>query len=434
MPVPVIMPKIEMSQETALVLEWLKSEGEPIKQGEALLMVETDKITLEVESPADGVLSGIQVKENDVVPVTTIIAYLLQEGETRADIPAQGTGQVKDQPQGIVKSLGKFSPAATPLAARIAEVEGIELSQVLGTGRNGEITRADVEKEIQKKHSMNGKIRATPAARRAARSADIRLGEINGSGPRGRVQLIDVQTELSDKYGNSPAVAQTIRFVGMRRTIAERMQSSYQSIPHIFLTTSVDMTAIESLRAALNNQTNIPKRTHVSVTALITKYTARTISNFPILNSSLHDNEIQVHQEINLGIAVALDEGLIVPVVKNANQKTIDEIAGEIKNLAEKARSKSLLPADVAGGTFTISNLGPYGIEEFTAIINPGQTGILALGAIIPQPVVVGQQIDIRPIMKITLAVDHRIVDGARASQFLMELKSTLENPAINEG
>jgi pyruvate dehydrogenase E2 component (dihydrolipoamide acetyltransferase) len=194
------------------------------------------------------------------------------------------------------------------------------------------------------------------------------------------------------------------------------------------------MTAIESLRAVLNKQTNIPEKTHVSVTALITKYTARAISNFPILNSSLRNNEIQVHQEINLGIAVALDEGLIVPVVKNANQKSIDEIAGEIKNLAEKARTKSLLPADVAGGTFTISNLGPYGIEEFTAIIHPGQTGILALGAIIPQPVVVGQQIDIRPIMKITLAVDHRIVDGARASQFLMELKSTLENPAISEG
>ena len=192
MPIPVIMPKLEMSQETALVIEWLKKEGEQVEQGEALLMVETDKITVEVESPSKGVLAGILVKENDVVPVTTTIAYLLQEGETGADVPKHHPGTIQNQVEKNELIPQPSSPNVTPIAARMAIAEGLDLKNIIGTGRNGGITRADVERAIQAQNGLAGKQRATPAARKASKDSSLKLEEVRGSGPRGRIQLIDV--------------------------------------------------------------------------------------------------------------------------------------------------------------------------------------------------------------------------------------------------
>ena len=226
---------------------------------------------------------------------------------------------------------------------------------------------------------------------------------------------------------------QMIPLEGMRRTIAQRMQSSYQTVPHIYLTCSVDMTSMEALKLVLNKRKMSSEIPHITLTALLTKYTACALKRHLILNSSLNEDVIRVKKDINIGMAVAMENGLIVPVIKNADQKSLDEISLEVNQLTEKARSSTLAPSDVAGGTFTISNLGPFGVEEFTAIINPGQTSVLAVGAVIPQPVAFNQQVVIRSQMKLTLAVDHRVVDGALAAQFLMELKSILENPAICE-
>ena len=431
MPIPVIMPKLEMSQETALVLEWLKSEGDFVKQGDALLSVETDKITIEVESPADGELSGIQAKANEIVPVTQIIAYLLQPGETAADIPAKGNVQSPTISTVVEKTDLQKTTHITPITARIAMTEGTDLSMISGSGSNGKITRTDIENEFHNiMGSLPGKVRATPAARKAGRKMNIRLKDIEGSGPDDRVQLKDVLSYSKNKAG-SLGISQSIRLEGMRKTIAERMQTSYQSAPHIFFTTSINVFALETLRSQMNLKDTLNEGPHVSVTAIMIKFVSRALANYPILNSTLKGDEIILHPDINIGIAVALRDGLIVPVVKNADDKSMKEISAELNSLIAAARDSRLLPSDVSGGTFTISNLGQFGIEEFTAIINPGQTGILTIGAIIEQPIVDGSRVVIRPIMKITLGVDHRVLDGAVAAQFLMELKKYLENPGM---
>ena len=434
MPIPLIMPKFEMSQETALVLEWLKKEGDAVKAGDALLSVETDKITIEVEAPADGILQGILVKENEVVPVTTTIAYLLQEGETTADIPKKAeqsdTNTSKVQEAGREpNAIGVKSLSATPIARRMAEAESIDLSLVTGSGKNGEITRADVEEAIQKINVAGGKVRATPAARKLSQTLDVELAQIAGSGPRGRVQRIDV--ERSGLTGKPQALASgRKKLAGKRKTIAERMLKSYQEVPHIYLTVSADMSAFEKLRSAYNKAGG----SHVSLTSLLVFLVARTLNDFPDLNSSLSGDEIVTHAEINIGVATAVQDGLIVPVLKNANVKSLEVISRESGALLEKARSNDLLPADVSGGTVTITNLGLYGVEEFTAIINPGQSAILAVGAMVNTPVAVKDAVAIRPVMKITLGADHRVVDGEYCARFLSALKKEIENPAIVEG
>ncbi len=426
MPVPVIMPKFEMSQETARVLEWMKGEGQEVQKGEVLLMVETDKISLEVESPADGVLQGIRALVDDIVPVTTTIAYVLQQGETVADIPAQEPTKAAPMPGRIDKQERTGLPHATPLAMRMAETEGIDLGHLTGTGRHGEITRKDVIAGLGGRQTGGGKARATPAARRAAQGVGIRLEDLHGSGPRGRIQAIDVLTGSS---GEADAHADRIPLEGMRRRIAERMQSSIRDIPHIYLTITVDMTSFEAFRIRKSE----PRKAHVSVTPLLTQVTARVLRHHPLLNSCFEKDAILLHRDVNIGMAVALEDGLIVPVIKNADKKSLVEIFDQMRELIEKARLNTLTLADVSGATFTISNLGSFGIEEFTALISPGQAGILAVGAILQQPVVIGQEISIRPMMKMTLGVDHRVVDGALAARFMKDLKTALENPAVDE-
>ena len=433
MPIPVIMPKLEMSQETALVQEWLKKEGDLVQQGEALLQVETDKLSTEVEAPASGILAGILVKENDVVPVTEIIAYLLQAGETLQDIPTRQKAIEPQLSSAKVETTNKPSRREiTPLALRMAQKEGINLAELQAGAEQKQITRKDVELILNQRKNSRGKVRATPAARRLGKEANINLAGIMGSGPRGRVQAADLQN-YQPAMLESNGEGERIPFQGMRRVIADRLQASYQTAPHIYFTTTIDMTALESLRKALNNRKNNPELPHISVTALLTKYIARVIVNFPIVNSSLREGYIQLNQPVHVGIAVALKNGLIVPVVKHAETKTVDQIAREIADLSARAHAAALTPSDVAEGTFTISNLGTFGIEQFTAILNPGQTAIVAVGAIIATPVVIDQQVIIRPMMKMTLAVDHRVVDGAVAAHFMKDLKTLLENPAFSD-
>ncbi len=420
MAIPVIMPKLEMTQETATIIEWLKQEGEEVEKGEPLLVVETDKITVDIESPASGILAGVCAGPADVVPVTEIIAYLLKPGEAA--------------PQEVVSAPTPPSPppTATPVARRLAATAGLSLGEIAGTGPSNKICKADVERAIAAQSAPPpAKTRATPAARRIARERAVALRTVTGSGPRGRVQAADVLTSTITPERPEQA-AEVIPLQGIRRTIAERITDSYQGVPHVYFTMRVDMGEFEKARASLNARMQRAAVPHVSVTVLLVKAVAWALKRHPWLNSTLRGAEIHLLPEINVGIAVALEEGLIVPVVRHADLKGVAEIARRVNELVTRAREGRLTPADVAGGTFTLSNLGPFGIEQFTAIINPPQAAILAVGATRPEATVSPEgQIVIRPVLRMTLAADHRIIDGALAARFLAELREVLENPTL---
>ncbi len=428
MAVPVIMPKLEMAQETATVVEWLKQEGERVEKGEPLLTVETDKVTLDIESPASGILAGVRVGPQQVVPVTEVIAYILQPGE---ELPREAEAPSPPPPPPTPPV------AATPVAQRLAAAHGVDLSTVVGTGPGGRITKADVEAALAAPsrpavEPPPEKVRATPAARRIARERGVDLSAVTGSGPQGRIQAADVLAfTRAPEVAPAPA-AEIIPLQGMRRTIAERMTTSYRTTPHITFTVRVDMSRFEEARARLNARAEAAGEPHVSATALIVKAVAWALRQHPWLNSTLHDEEIHLLPEVNVGVAVALEEGLIVPVVHQADRKSVAEIAAEMNDLVTRAREGRLTPADVAGGTFTVSNLGPFGIEQFTAIINPPQAAILAVGATQLEPVVDEEgQVVVRPVMRMTLSADHRVVDGARAARFLTDLREALEAPTL---
>ena len=309
---------------------------------------------------------------------------------------------------------------------------GVDLSRASGTGPGGRITGADVQAALahQSEQQTTGRTRATPAARRLARERGLDIADVPGLGPRARVQAADVLAFTQAPPPPAPE-SEVIPLEGMRRTIAERLTASYQSTPHITLTVRVDMGRFEDTRVELNLLAQAGKQPHVSVTALLVRAVAWALRRHPWLNSTLRGREIHLLREIHIGVAVALPKGLIVPVVRGADRKSVGEIAAEVHDLVTRAREGGLAPADVAGGTFTLSNLGPLGIEQFTAIINPPQTAILSVGSMQREAVVTaGDQIIVRPIMRMTLAVDHRVVDGAVAAHFLADLRRALEAPA----
>jgi pyruvate dehydrogenase E2 component (dihydrolipoamide acetyltransferase) len=432
MPVDVIMPKMEMSQETGQVIEWLKKEGEWVEKGEALLSIETDKVTVEVESPASGFLAGIQAQAGETVPVSTVIAHLLARGETLSPLDPAAA------PQPLVP--------VTPLARRMAEANQIDLRAVVGTGPAGKVTKADIAGTLASgSHSPlpsapeanepAAKIRATPAARELARKQGLALDGIPGSGPRGRIQAADVESFPSSQRQPLPGPLnrdeEVIPFEGIRRTIAERLQHSYQTAPHITFTARVDVSQLNALRQNLNAYADVRGEDNASLTAWMVKITAWALVRNPWINSSLRGEAITLYHHAHVGIAVALKTGLIVPVIRDADGKGIAQIAREAKDLTDRARQSKLTPADVAGGTFTLSNLGPFGIEQFSAILNPGQTGILAIGAAQPEPVVVDGAVAVRPVIHLTLSVDHRVVDGAVAAHFMRDLCQTMEQPGL---
>jgi pyruvate dehydrogenase E2 component (dihydrolipoamide acetyltransferase) len=279
----------------------------------------------------------------------------------------------------------------------------------------------------------SGKLNATPAARRAAREEAIDLGTVAGSGPKSRIQQSDVLNAAKSLQVAPVAEGDVVIVLeGIRRTIAERLTASYQSTPHISFAMRVDMTRFNEARQELNTHADSVDTAHISATAMFVKAVAVTLLRHPWLNASLRSEEIRLRKDINVGVAVALDTGLIVPVVKNADQKGIAQIAAEVNDLSARARSSQLLPTDVSDGTFTISNLGPFGVEQFTAIINPPQSAILAVGATqleaIPDST---GEIKALPMMHMTLSADHRIVDGAVAARFVSDLRAALESPIL---
>ncbi|HQV68369.1 MAG TPA: 2-oxo acid dehydrogenase subunit E2 [Thermoflexales bacterium] len=442
----VIMPKFGFTQESGELVRWIKQEGEAVKEGDPIAEVTTDKINMEIEAPASGTLSAISAREGDVIPVTQIIAWILKPGE------AAPTGAVPS-PAPQAASAETPSPAplaavlmATPVAQRAAQDLGVDLQKVRGSGAGGRITREDVENFANSQPSPalpDPRERATPAARRVAREENIGLGDVAGSGPHGRVQAGDVLAAASSaKQAAAPAQkpsAQTedaftaLPMNAMRRTIAARLQKSAQDAPHVTFDADVDMSALETLRAELNKSAakDEPK---VSVTALLVKACAWALGRHPRINSQLDvdNNRILLMRAINIGMAVALEDGLIVPVIKDAPNKGLRKLAAEIADLGARAKQNKLKMDELSGGTFTISNLGMHEIDRFTAIINPPECAILAVGRAAQKfvPDAEGKPVA-RPIATLRLSADHRVIDGAVAALFMKDLRKAIENPGV---
>jgi pyruvate dehydrogenase E2 component (dihydrolipoamide acetyltransferase) len=439
MPVPFIMPKFDMDQEKATIVSWTKKEGEFVKFDEEVLVVETDKVAIDVPAPATGTLTHILYKDGDVVPVTTIIAYILKEGESAADLPRADSSSAQPVAKPVLTeasvATALASPVnATPVAVRMAKEEGVDLSRVPASGEK--ITRQDVERYLaNQKAAGRVTVAATPAARRVARETGVALEAVPGTGPGGRVQVTDVQMaakELSITAVNGRQ-AEILELTGIRQTIAERMQASFQEIPHIALTIEVDVTALDSLRKRLNMLAERHDENKISMTALIVKIAAWALERNPYINASLIDGKIHLWKDVNIGIATALENGLIVPVIHQANRQSVHELADTIQDLTKRAHQGKLGLPDVQHGTFTISNLGMYGIKQFRAIINPPESAILAVGTVVRKPVVINDrdEVAVRPMMSITLSADHRVVDGVVAAQFLQNLAQAIEMHAM---
>jgi len=444
MPIPLIMPKMDMDQEEVFIDQWLKKEGDHVEKGETVIIIETDKITSEVEAPATGTLTRLLYHENESAPVTKIVAYILEDGETEADLPEQKQQGLEKPDSGEKASdnLKQKQIIATPIALRMAEAENINLEDIPLSG--DKITKRDIQDYLTKHKEIKIKSRvktpATPLARRIAKEEAVDLLEINGTGPRGRIQADDVNAYL-EKKADSPILAdkkelagKTIEVSIMRKRISEKLTASYQTSPHIFLTVEVDMSRFEANRKIINELSVKEGLQKISLTAYMLRVVASCLKHHPYLNASLDDDKITFWKEINIGIATALKDGLIVPVIHNADKLMINELNKQIKELTQRAKDGTLTIQEIQGGTFTISNMGMFGIHSFTSIINPPQSAILSVGAIKRRPVVVDEEdsINVRSMMMMTLAADHRIVDGAVAAYFLSELVEKLENPESN--
>lgn len=439
MPIAFIMPKMDMDQEEVVIDQWLKQEGDPIEKGEPVIIVETDKITSEIEAPASGILAGVLYQVNDRVPVTQIVAYILEEGETEADLPNTEKA-VQAPPQEDLQAITPILDkpiSATALAKRVAATEGIDLGDVPTTG--DKITKEDVDAYIETRRKIIPRVEtpATPAARRLASEHKVDITAVKGTGPRHRVQASDVVSALQQESFRSPDYPSTastlvpLELTSMRRRIAERLTASYQNIPHIFLTVEVDMSRAEKFRQQLNRLASENGQPKISITTYLVKVVSDCLTRHPFLNAYLEGDKINFWKDVNIGIAAALEDGLIVPVIHKANSLSINEINLQVRTLSQKTQDGKLTLEEIQGGTFTISNLGMYGINSFTSIINPPQSAILSVGSITRRIVVVDDEdsINVRPMMNLTLAADHRIVDGAIAAHFLVDLKNSLETP-----
>jgi len=434
MPASVIMPALELAQETGKVLKWLKNPGDRVSKGEPIVEIETDKVTVEIEAPASGVLREVTAQPGDVVPVGKTIALIFAAGETgTAGAPlvvtpaasAAVTGAVPAPPTAVSASPVK----ASPLARRIAEQHGVDIAAV--TTASGRVEKADVLAYVESRKGGvgNGTLvtariaAASPKARRLAAERGVNLRVVRGSGPGGAVLAGDVPAAAAAAAPRVAAAAPGVSNVW--RIMAERMTASWTTAPHFYLVREVDVSRLVTWRERASKQTGV----RITYTDLLVKLVAAALVQHPRVNVAWKDGAIVPHGEINIGLAVAIDDGLVVPVLHRADTLSLAEIAGRREDLVSRAQGGKLRPADIQGGGFTISNLGMYGVDAFNAIVNPPQAAILAVGRIADRVVPVDGQPAVRPAMVLTLSCDHRALDGARAAQFLGALAELVEEP-----
>jgi pyruvate dehydrogenase E2 component (dihydrolipoamide acetyltransferase) len=442
------MPRLSDSMETGKIIRWLKKEGEDVKKGEPLVEIESDKANIEVEAYASGKLSKIVVKEGDSAPIGAVIATIGEGGPSSpAPAPAQpATPQPKAmEPEAHVQRAEKAVAQARPPAAEGGEQypQGAPDDRV----EAGAASAAALQMLRRQAAAPEdgGRVKASPVARRLAEERGIDLAQIEGSGPGGRITREDVEGAAERSPARATTAAPTrpapareeaarpseavevVELSKLQATVAVRLSQSMFSAPHFYVTSDIGMDDAVRFREMFNQA--VDKAEAVSYNDLVIKAVALALTKFPEVNTSWADGRIERKRDINIGIAVAMPEGLIVPVLHNADQKALKDIAQESKALAEKARARRAGPQDLQGNTFTVSNLGMYDVDQFTAIINPPDSGILAVGSILDKPIVKNGQVVPAKRMRVTMSVDHRVFYGATAAQFLQEVKRLLENP-----
>ena len=450
----VIMPALGMAQETGTLLRWLKAPGEQVAKGEPLMEIETDKATVEIEALAAGVLAHVTAQPGDEVPVGQTIAILLAPGET----PSPAASPTPTPPYAHTPTR---SIPASPLAARMAAEHGLDLALIKPAG--GKIQKEDVLAYLAAQpaapaaaqpEAAGGRGLASPKARRLAQERALDIRQIPGSGPQGAVLAEDVLAApvipvATPERGASAAAAETETpewdaaplgnpdaaepaALPLSRTwqvMVERLSQAWTSIPHFYLLREVNATQLSAWRATAQGRAQGRAAVKITYTDLLVKVVAAVLRQHPRLNAAWQANGIQLNPRINIGLAVAIDDGLVVPVIQDADTLGLAAIAARRAELVAKAQARKLAPADLSGGTFTISNLGMYGVDAFIAIVNPPQAAILSAGRIADRVVAVNGQPAVAPMLTLGLSCDHRAVDGARAAQFLQTLAEKLEAP-----
>lgn len=429
----VIMPKLSPTMEEGQISRWLKKEGDQVAMGEPLAEIDTDKATMEMQALANGVLRKIIVNEGQSAPLGQLIAII---GEPQEDIasllseapPAAAPAPAEKQPEQAAPPAvpaaepqpapqaraaaagaanGRQGPSAagsgrlivSPLAARIAAESGLDLRSVQGSGPGGRIIKKDIEAALSQP-------KAAPAAQRYPRAVEP-------------IHFQPAAIAEASAYRDEPATQ-------IRQTIAKRLVTSLGPVPHFFLTTDIEMDRAAEMRRGINA---LYPDLKISINDVIIKVTAAALIQHPEVNASFQEKFVRYYEHADIGVAVAIEDGLITPVVRAADQKSLSQIAAEVRELAERARSKRLKPEEYTGATFSISNLGMFGIDEFTAVINPPEGAILAIGAMTAKPVVRDSEIVVRQMMRVTMSCDHRVIDGATGAKFLQTFKKILENP-----
>jgi len=402
-----IMQRMSVAMEYGVILKWLKKEGDKVKKGDLIVEIFGEKNEFELEAPDDGVILKILCDVNDEIPISEPIAYIGKEGE-----------KIPDARPLKLNAASATTPAQTTAAVAPTQTSTAVTSQTVPPSTQARLP--------------DGKIKASPRAKKKAKELGVDLSFVVGSGPEGRIVEKDVtaakdstpQVTISDER----KVRSVETMTPLRRTIARRMTQSAQN-PHITMITEIDMTEAVALRKEINLKVEKVHGIRVSFNDIIVKAVADTLERFPKFNATLAGNDLHIFDEVNIGVAMATDDGLIVVTIRDANKKSITDIAVETKEKGNRAKVNKLAPEELTGSTFTVSNLGPFKVDLFIPVINPPETAILALGQIKKKPVVVDDAIAIRSMMMASCAVDHRILDGAPAGQFLSTLKETLENP-----
>jgi pyruvate dehydrogenase E2 component (dihydrolipoamide acetyltransferase) len=424
----VTMPRLSDTMEEGTIASWLKKPGEQVNKGEVIAQIETDKATMDLTAFEAGTLQEILAPEGSTVAI----------GKPVARIGAGSSGA-----SGATPPAAEETGSETPQTGEAKENVGEAPEPTASPGEQPTASPSPDGVERPRAEPDNGKVRASPMARHLASEHGLDLSEISGSGPQGRVVRADVEAALSSTTAAEPQGSQAeagapgpaegderVALSQMRRTIARRMAESTRTVPHFFLTTVVDATELGALRKQINQQT-ADSGLKVSFNDLIVKGAAVAIRKVPEVNVSFAEDSLIRHSHVNVGIAVATDRGLIVPVVRDADQKSVGQIAREARDLAERANTGKLQPAEYSGGTFTVSNLGMFGVEQFQAVINPPESAILAVGAIGREPCEFEGQIALRDRLRLTLSVDHRALDGAIGARYLQALKALLEKPML---
>jgi len=423
MALSVVMPALEMAQETGKLVSWMKKEGEQVRKGEMLLEVETDKAVVEIEAAGDGLLSGITAQVGDVVPVGQTIAWLLQPGEslpTTSDVPTV-TGRRTDAApvaavasSEVVASRG-VGARVSPKARRLAQDHGVDLATVRGSGPGGEILADDI---------LAIRRRAEALASADTRTLKRALYEEMPDTPTANVAS---NSDVASGF-NRTSTPGAEGLSSIARLMAERTTQSWTSVPHFFLTRDVDATALNAAREALLPTVETSHSVRITHTDLLVAAVGRALRKHLRMNASWNSDRIVLHPDVHVAIAMSVDQGVVTAVVRGADTASVGDIAVRRRELTERARAGRLQPADLSGATFTISNLGMFDVDAFSAIIVPPQAAILAIGAITDRVVAVGGQAAVRPMLTLTLSSDHRVIDGAGAAQFLRDLVTTINN------